>query len=162
MDSALVVLDKWSSYGGGRLNRFDFRKNTWKNIEKICSKLKSELLILGKYIFRNKIKKPLFKTFFFFFFSDKCKMRKEYFKFGDVKMEKEQFHSSKSSISINGVDNYNITKSNKFSCRKKGFKYFIGYKNVEKIILLCALLPKVSRNLRNFSNAKTMSFFGKR
>ena len=68
MDSALVVLDKWSSYGGGRLNRFDFRKNTWKNIEKICSKLKSELLILGKYIFRNKIKKPLFKTFFFFFF----------------------------------------------------------------------------------------------
>ena len=34
--------------------------------------------------------------------------------------------------------------SNKISFRKRGFKYFIGFKDAEKIRPLCICLPKMS------------------
>ena len=45
------------------------------------------------------------------------------------------FHQHNESISIKNVDSGRIVVSNKVSSRKKGFQYFIGYKDVKKIDL---------------------------
>ena len=50
-------------------------------------------------------------------------------KFGDIELYKLRFHQRKEPISIE------IVVSNKVSFGKKGFKYFIGYKNVKKLDL---------------------------
>ena len=50
-------------------------------------------------------------------------------KFGDIELYKQRFHQHKEPISIE------IVVSNKVSFGKKGFKYFIGYKNVKKLDL---------------------------
>ena len=50
-------------------------------------------------------------------------------KFGDIELYKQRFHQRKEPISIE------IVVSNKVSFGKKGFKYFIGYKNVKKLDL---------------------------
>ena len=52
-------------------------------------------------------------------------------KFGDIELYKQRFHQHKEPISIE------IVASNKVSFGKKGFKYFIGYKNVIYLIDLC-------------------------
>ena len=58
------------------------------------------------------------------------------------------FHHHKESISIKNVDNGKIVVSNKVSSRKKvsshkkGFQYFIGYKDVKKIDLCVYFLQK--------------------
>ena len=41
---------------------------------------------------------------------------------------------------------------------KKGFKFFIGYKDAKKIRPLCILLPKVSAYRKDFDETKSMSF----
>ena len=41
---------------------------------------------------------------------------------------------------------------------KKGFKFFIGYKNAKKIRPLCILLPKMSAYRKDFDETKSMSF----
>ena len=40
----------------------------------------------------------------------------------------------------------------KVSFGKKGFKYFIGYKDGKKVIALCILLPKMSTHTRDFDD----------
>ena len=46
---------------------------------------------------------------------------------------------------------------------KKGFKYFIGYKDVKKIYIpLCIFLPKMNSYKRVFDETKYMSFFDKK
>ena len=52
--------------------------------------------------------------------------------------------------------------SDDFPCTKKGLKYFVGYKNYEKATTLCVLLPKMSGYVKNFDDAKNMSFLGQR
>ena len=43
---------------------------------------------------------------------------------------------------------------------KKGFKYFIGYKDAKKIYIpLCIFLPKMNSYKRVFDETKYMSFF---
>ena len=59
------------------------------------------------------------------------KMEKAIIKFGDNEIEKHKFHQYKRPISIKKV-----------SFGKKGFKYFIGYKDAKKIRPLCIFLPK--------------------
>ena len=44
---------------------------------------------------------------------------------------------------------------------KKRSKYFIGNQNKAEVKPLCILLPIVSRYVKNFDGAKTMSFFMK-
>ena len=56
-------------------------------------------------------------------------MGKEIITLGNIKIEKQNFHGCKDSISINDVNIDRIVVSNKFSFGKKGFKYFIGYEN---------------------------------
>ena len=46
----------------------------------------------------------------------------------------------------------------KVSVGKKGFNYFIGYKDAKKITPLCMLLPKMSTYKGNFDETKYMSF----
>ena len=60
-------------------------------------------------------------------------------------------------ISIQIIDINKIVASNKVSFGKKGFKYFIGYKDI-KIRPLYIFLPKMSAYRRDFDETKHMSF----
>ena len=40
----------------------------------------------------------------------------------------------------------------------KGFKYFVGYKDAEKVRPLCIFIPKMSAYRRDFDENKYMSF----
>ena len=86
-------------------------------------------------------------------------MSKEILKFNDIEIEKRKFHSFKSPTTVNDIDIDKITISNKFPCGKKGFKYFIGYKNDKKVIPLCVLLPNLSGYVKRFDNTKCMFFY---
>ena len=44
---------------------------------------------------------------------------------------------------MKNIDINKIVVSNKVSFCKKGFKYFIGYKDAKKVRLLCIFLPKM-------------------
>ena len=50
-------------------------------------------------------------------------------KFGDIKIQKQKLQQHKGPISIKNIDINKIVVSNKVSFGKKGFKYFIGYKD---------------------------------
>ena len=76
-------------------------------------------------------------------------MEKTIIKFGDIKIEKLKFHQHKRPISIKNIYINKIAVSNKVSFGKRGFKYFIGYKDA-KIRPLCILLLKVSAYGRDF------------
>ena len=60
------------------------------------------------------------------------KMEKKIVKFGDLEIEKQTFHQHKIPILIENIDINKIAVSNKVSFGKKGFKYFIGYKDAKK------------------------------
>ena len=59
-------------------------------------------------------------------------MKKTITKFGDIEIQKQKFHQHKRPISIKDVDINKIVVSNKVFFGKKGFKYFIGYKDTKK------------------------------
>ena len=50
-------------------------------------------------------------------------------KLGDIEIQKQKFHQHKGPISIENIDINKIAVSNKMSFGKKGFTYFIGYKD---------------------------------
>ena len=52
-----------------------------------------------------------------------------------------------------------ILVSNEVSFGKKGFKYFISYKEAKKIRPVCIFLIKVSAYRRYFDETKYVSFF---
>ena len=55
-------------------------------------------------------------------------------KCGDIEIQKQTFyHQDKGPISIKNKDINKIVESNKASFGKKGFKYFVGYKDAKKI-----------------------------
>ena len=51
-----------------------------------------------------------------------------------------------------------LIKSNKVSFGKKGFKYFIGYKDTKKIKPLCIFLPKMRAYRKDFYEINYISF----
>ena len=51
--------------------------------------------------------------------------------------------------------------SDKVSFGKKGFKYFIGYKDSKKIRPLCIFVPKISAYRKDFDDTKYISFLVK-
>ena len=70
-------------------------------------------------------------------------MGKEIITFSDIETEKQNSHSYQNSTSLYYVNI--VIVFNKVSFGKKGFKYFIGYKNdYEKVMPLCIVLPKIS------------------
>ena len=62
-------------------------------------------------------------------------MDKKLTKFDGTEIEEYEFHQYKSPISIDGIDINKIVVSNKFPFGKQDFKYFIGYKDNEKLNL---------------------------
>ena len=66
--------------------------------------------------------------------------------FGDTEIKKYKFHSHENCILTDDVAIIKIIVSNKVSFSKKGFKYFIGYHDIEKVKLLCIciMLPKMN------------------
>ena len=59
------------------------------------------------------------------------------------------------------IDNIDVNKtvvSSKIFFGKKGFKYFIGNKDANKIRPLYIFLPKMSAYTRDFAKTKCMSF----
>ena len=65
-------------------------------------------------------------------------------KFGDIEIEKQTFHQYKGPISMKTIDIDAKVVSNNVSFGKKGFKYFIGYKDAKKIECIKIFLPKMS------------------
>ena len=86
------------------------------------------------------------------------KIEKSVIKFGDIEIEKQKFHQNKRPISIKNIDLNRIVVSNKASFGKKGFKYFINYKDTKKIRHLCIFLPKMSAFRRDFDEIKYLNF----
>ena len=78
-------------------------------------------------------------------------------KFGDIEIEKQKIYQHKRPISIKDIDINKITVSNKVSFDKRGFKYFVGYKD-RKIRPLRIFHPKMSGYRRDFHETKYMSF----
>ena len=72
-------------------------------------------------------------------------------KFGDIKLNKKEFHRSKQKIYLNQVGLKKIVISNE--CKlDDGVKNFIGYKNGETVKLLCIVLPQLSGLIKYFEN----------
>ena len=88
-------------------------------------------------------------------------MEKTIIKFGDIEIQKQKFHQHKGPISIKNVDVDKIVVSNNVSFGKKGFKYFIGHKDVKKIRPLCIFLPKMRAYRKDFDETKYISFLKK-
>ena len=82
-------------------------------------------------------------------------MEKIIIKFNDAEIEKQKYYQHKSPISIKNIDINKIVVSDKVSFgKKKGFKYFIGYRDAKKHRSLCIFLPKVSAYRRDFDVTK--------
>ena len=78
-------------------------------------------------------------------------------KFGHIEIEKQKIYQHKRPISIKDIDINKITVSNKVSFDKRGFKYFVGYKD-RKIRPLRIFHTKMSGYRRDFHETKYMSF----
>ena len=66
-------------------------------------------------------------------------MEKTVIKFGYIEIKKQKFHQHKRPISIKNIEINTIILSNKVSFGKKGFRFFIGYKDAKIVRLLCIL-----------------------
>ena len=70
------------------------------------------------------------------------KMSEQTLNFGDVAVNKKEFHASKQEIALNLIDTDKIVVSEKFKYSDNGSKYFIGYLGDYDIIRpLCIILP---------------------
>ena len=85
-------------------------------------------------------------------------MEETVIKFDDIKISKQIFHQHKRPVSLKNVDNDKILVSNNVPFGKKGFKYFIGYKNAKKIKHLCVFVLKVTAYRRDFDETKYVCF----
>ena len=66
-----------------------------------------------------------------------------------LKMKNINFINTKNPILISDVNFNKIIVSNKVPFGKKGFKYFIGYKDDRKVRPLCIILSKITAYRRN-------------
>ena len=89
-------------------------------------------------------------------------MDKKIIKFGDTEIEEYEFHKNKSPILINDIDINIIVVSNELPFAKQDFKYFIGYKDSEKIRSLCILRPQMVICKRNFDEYRRIYFLLKK
>ena len=80
-------------------------------------------------------------------------------KFGNVVVNKKEFHAFKQPIALNLIDGNKIVVSNKFKRSENGFKCFIGFKEGDIIRPLCIVLPQMSVYIKYFDDSgKNMSF----
>ena len=87
-------------------------------------------------------------------------MSEQTLEFGDIVVNKKEFHASKQAIALNLVNTNKILVSDKFKHSDDGFKYFIGYLDNDDVIRpLCIILPHMSGCIKYFGNGgKNMSF----
>ena len=72
-------------------------------------------------------------------------MSEQTLKFGDLVVNKREFHASKQTIPLNLVITNKIVASDKFKHSDDGFKYFIGYLHDDDVIRpLRIILPEMS------------------
>ena len=64
-------------------------------------------------------------------------------KFGDKKVDKKEFYSSKQAISLDSVDLDKIVVSSKWKINETTCKYLCGYLNNDVIQPLCVILPQM-------------------
>ena len=89
-------------------------------------------------------------------------MSKKAGEFGNIRVNKKEFHKSKESINLDSVNVNQIVVSDKFKHSDGGFKYFIGYNEGEIVKPLCIILPQMSGYIKYFENSgESMSFFVK-
>ena len=80
-------------------------------------------------------------------------MSEKTLKFGDIVVNKKEFHACKQVIPLNSVKTGKILVSYKFKHSDDGFKYFIGYLHDDDVIRpLCIILPQLSRYIKYFDN----------
>ena len=81
-------------------------------------------------------------------------------KFGDIVVNKKEFHASKQAIALNLINTNKIVGSEKFKHSDDGSKPFFGYLHDDDVIRsLCIILPQTSGYIRYFDNGgKNMSF----
>ena len=92
-----------------------------------------------------------------------CFLKFQYFclvKFGDLVVNKKEFHASKQATALNLVNTNKVVVSDKFKHSDDDFKYFIGYLHDDNLIKpLCIILPQMSGYIKYFDNGgKNMSF----
>ena len=85
-------------------------------------------------------------------------MEKAIIKFDDIKVLKQKFHQHKRPISLINKDTDKIVVSNEVPFGKKGFKYFLGYKDAKNIKPLCVFQPKMTAYRKVFDETKYRSF----
>ena len=69
----------------------------------------------------------------------------ESIKFCNIKIEKFKFYYSKYPVNISNLHIDKIILYDKISFGKNGFKYFIGYKDDNKVEQLCVMSTKIIR-----------------
>ena len=69
-------------------------------------------------------------------------MSEQTLRFGDIVVNKKEFHASKQAIALNLVNKKKIVTSGKFKHSDDGFEYFVGYLHDDDVIRpLCIILP---------------------
>ena len=80
-------------------------------------------------------------------------------KFGDKKINRKEFCSSKQAIPLCSVDLSKIVVSNKWKINDTTYKYLCGYLNDDVIQALCVILPQMNGRIKYFDDGgKNMSF----
>ena len=80
-------------------------------------------------------------------------------KFGDKKVDKKKFYSSKQAIPLDSVDLDKIVVSSKWRINETTYKYLCGYLNNDVIQTLCVILPQMNGYIKYFDNGgKNMTF----
>ena len=86
------------------------------------------------------------------------RMSEKTLKFGNIRVNKKEFHKSKQPSDLDLINVDQIVVSDKFKHNDDGFKYFIGYKEGEIVKPLCIILPQMSGYIKYFENGgKNMS-----
>ena len=80
-------------------------------------------------------------------------------KFGDEKVDKKEFYSSKQAISLDSIDLSKIVVSNKWKINDTTYKYSCGYLNNDIIQPLYVIVPQMSGYIKYLDDGgKNMSF----
>ena len=87
-------------------------------------------------------------------------MSEKTLKFGDIVVNKKEFHAFKQAIALLSAKNGKILVSYIFKHSDDGFKYLIGYLHDDDVIRrLCIILLQMSEYIKYFDNGgKNMSF----
>ena len=86
-------------------------------------------------------------------------MSSQKIKFGDKKVDKKTFYSSKEAILLDSVDLSNIVVLIRWKLNDTTYKYFCGYLNNDVIKSLCVILPQMNGYIKYFDDGgKNMSF----